>query len=36
MKQSYTAIELDHRSDADEIQAILGEMTGQRTVSTIF
>ncbi|KAK4873750.1 hypothetical protein RN001_013110 [Aquatica leii] len=36
LKQKYTAVELDHRSDADEIQMILGEMTGARTVPRVF
>ncbi|XP_016837143.1 glutaredoxin isoform X2 [Nasonia vitripennis] len=36
LKQSYTAIELDKRDDADEIQDILGEITGARTVPRVF
>lgn len=33
IKQSFTAIELDHRDDGEELQAILGEITGAKTVS---
>lgn len=36
MKKKYTAIELDQRDDGDEIQTILGEMTGARTVPRVF
>lgn len=36
LKKKYTAIELDERDDADEIQAILGEMTGAKTVPRVF
>jgi glutaredoxin 3 len=36
LQKKYTAIELDQRSDADEIQSILGEMTGARTVPRVF
>ncbi|KAK3911720.1 Glutaredoxin-C4 [Frankliniella fusca] len=32
----YTAIELDKRDDGDQIQAILGEMTGATTVPRVF
>lgn len=32
IKETYTAIELDLRNDSDEIQDILGEITGARTV----
>ncbi|EDW10057.1 glutaredoxin [Drosophila mojavensis] len=31
-----TLVELDLRSDADEIQAVLGELTGARTVPRCF
>ena len=34
LKQKFTAIELDQRDDCDEIQAILGEITGAKTVRT--
>ena len=36
LQQKYTAIELDERSDAEEIQLILGEMTGAKTVPRVF
>lgn len=36
MQKSYTAIELDDREDGDEIQNILAEMTGARTVPRVF
>ncbi|XP_012252844.2 glutaredoxin-C4-like isoform X2 [Athalia rosae] len=36
LKQKYTAVELDNRDDADEIQAILGEITGAKTVPRVF
>lgn len=36
LKRSYTTIELDKRDDGDEIQSILGEMTGARTVPRVF
>lgn len=36
LKKSYTAIELDDRDDADDIQSVLGEMTGARTVPRVF
>lgn len=32
----FTAIELDNRDDGDMIQAILGEMTGAKTVPRVF
>lgn len=35
IKETYTAIELDLRNDSDEIQDILGEITGARTVSIL-
>ncbi|XP_017785587.1 PREDICTED: glutaredoxin-C4-like isoform X2 [Nicrophorus vespilloides] len=35
-QKKYTAIELDKRDDADEIQAILGELTGAKTVPRVF
>lgn len=34
--KKYTAIELDKRDDGDEIQAILGEITGAKTVPRVF
>ncbi|RZC33980.1 Glutaredoxin domain containing protein [Asbolus verrucosus] len=36
MKQDFTAIELDHRTDCEEIQNILGKITGARTVPRVF
>lgn len=36
MQKEYTAIELNERNDGDEIQSILGEMTGARTVPRVF
>ncbi|KAF5290596.1 hypothetical protein FQR65_LT11548 [Abscondita terminalis] len=36
INQKFTAIELDSRSDAEEIQYILGEMTGAKTVPRVF
>ncbi|KAK5641445.1 hypothetical protein RI129_009992 [Pyrocoelia pectoralis] len=36
IQQKYTAIELDERSDAEEIQLVLGEMTGAKTVPRVF
>uniref|UniRef100_A0A0K8TNB9 Glutaredoxin-2, mitochondrial n=1 Tax=Tabanus bromius TaxID=304241 RepID=A0A0K8TNB9_TABBR len=36
LDQSFLAIELDKRDDADEIQDILEEMTGARTVPRVF
>ncbi|XP_029050709.1 glutaredoxin-C4-like [Osmia bicornis bicornis] len=36
MQKKYTAIELDEREDGDEIQSILGDMTGARTVPRVF
>ncbi|KAJ3644830.1 hypothetical protein Zmor_022532 [Zophobas morio] len=36
LKQKFTAIELDQRDDCDEIQAILGEITGAKTVPRVF
>ncbi|XP_065165496.1 uncharacterized protein [Atheta coriaria] len=36
LQQKYTAVELDNRADADEVQAILGEITGARTVPRVF
>lgn len=36
LKKKYTAIELDEREDGDEIQSILGELTGARTVPRVF
>ncbi|OQR77317.1 glutaredoxin-like [Tropilaelaps mercedesae] len=32
----YEVIELDGRDDADEIQGVLGELTGARTVPRVF
>ncbi|RZC34104.1 glutaredoxin-C4-like [Asbolus verrucosus] len=34
--QKFTAIELDERDDCDEIQGILGEITGAKTVPRVF
>ncbi|EZA50704.1 glutaredoxin-C4 isoform X2 [Ooceraea biroi] len=36
LKKTYTAIELDDREDAQDIQDVLGEMTGARTVPRVF
>lgn len=36
LKEKYTAIELDQRNDGEEIQAILGEITGAKTVPRVF
>lgn len=36
LNAKYTAIELDQRDDGEEIQAILGEITGARTVPRVF
>ncbi|XP_011301537.1 glutaredoxin-C4 isoform X2 [Fopius arisanus] len=36
LKQKYNSIELDHRDDADEVQDILGEITGARSVPRVF
>lgn len=33
MDQKFTSLELDHRDDGEEIQSILNEITGARTVS---
>ncbi|KOX79217.1 Glutaredoxin-C4 [Melipona quadrifasciata] len=36
MQKKYTSIELNERDDGDEIQSILGEITGARTVPRVF
>ncbi|XP_063985763.1 uncharacterized protein LOC135166939 isoform X2 [Diachasmimorpha longicaudata] len=36
LKQGYGVIELDERDDADEVQDILGELTGARSVPRVF
>ncbi|XP_030373437.1 glutaredoxin-C4 [Scaptodrosophila lebanonensis] len=36
LKVEATVVELDQRSDGNEIQAVLGEMTGARTVPRCF
>ncbi|XP_043262360.1 glutaredoxin-C4-like [Colletes gigas] len=36
LQQKYTAIELDERDDGDEIQSILSNITGARTVPRVF
>ncbi|XP_015172347.1 PREDICTED: glutaredoxin-C4-like isoform X1 [Polistes dominula] len=36
LNKKYTAIELDERDDAEEIQSVLGEITGARTVPRVF
>ncbi|KAE8742267.1 hypothetical protein FOCC_FOCC012196 [Frankliniella occidentalis] len=36
IKFKYTAVELDKRDDGDQIQAILGEITGATTVPRVF
>lgn len=35
LKEKYTAIELDQRDDGEEIQNVLGEITGARSVRRI-
>ncbi|KAK9504817.1 hypothetical protein O3M35_009000 [Rhynocoris fuscipes] len=36
LKKSYTTIELDSRDDGDQIQSVLGEITGAKTVPRVF
>lgn len=36
LKKKYTTIELDDREDAQEIQDVLGDLTGARTVPRVF
>lgn len=36
LDKKYTAIELDQRDDGEDIQAILGEITGAKTVPRVF
>ncbi|XP_072748193.1 uncharacterized protein [Anoplolepis gracilipes] len=36
LKKPYTVIELDNREDAQDIQDVLGEITGARTVPRVF
>ncbi|XP_032687450.1 glutaredoxin-C4-like isoform X2 [Odontomachus brunneus] len=36
LNKAYMVIELDDREDADEIQTVLGEITGARTVPRVF
>uniref|UniRef100_R4FME4 Glutaredoxin-2, mitochondrial n=1 Tax=Rhodnius prolixus TaxID=13249 RepID=R4FME4_RHOPR len=36
LKKSYTSIELDGRDDGDQIQSVLNEITGARTVPRVF
>lgn len=36
INKNYTAIELDKRDDGDEIQTILGTITGAKTVPRVF
>ncbi|KAG5865069.1 hypothetical protein JTB14_015947 [Gonioctena quinquepunctata] len=36
LQTKYTEILLDHRDDGDEIQSILGAITGARTVPRVF
>jgi len=36
LKKPYTAIELDKRADGQDIQNVLNEMTGARTVPRVF
>lgn len=33
---NFTSIEIENRSDCDEIQNVLGEMTGARSVPRVF
>lgn len=34
--QHFTAIEIENRKDCDEIQGVLGQLTGARTVPRVF
>lgn len=34
--QKFTAIEIENRADCDEIQGVLGEMTGAKSVPRVF
>lgn len=34
--QKFLSIEIENRSDCDEIQSVLGEMTGARSVPRVF
>ncbi|XP_015838214.1 uncharacterized protein LOC103313951 isoform X2 [Tribolium castaneum] len=36
LKKTFTTIELDKRDDGEEIQGILGELTGAKTVPRVF
>ncbi|XP_052860831.1 uncharacterized protein LOC128267917 [Anopheles cruzii] len=36
LKQEYACYELDERNDGDEVQAVLGELTGAKTVPRVF
>ncbi|XP_053687724.1 uncharacterized protein LOC128737174 [Sabethes cyaneus] len=36
LNQAFACYELDHRNDGDEIQSVLGEMTGARSVPRVF
>lgn len=36
LNQKYSAIELDQRDDGEEIQSVLGEITGAKTVPRVF
>ncbi|XP_066259962.1 uncharacterized protein [Euwallacea similis] len=36
LKEKYTVVELDKRDDGDEIQSILGDITGAKTVPRVF
>ncbi|XP_062553871.1 uncharacterized protein LOC134219185 [Armigeres subalbatus] len=36
LNQPFTCYELDQRNDADEIQSVLGSLTGARTVPRVF
>lgn len=36
LNKAYMTIELDDREDADNIQTVLGQMTGARTVPRVF
>ncbi|XP_014241597.1 glutaredoxin-C4-like isoform X4 [Cimex lectularius] len=36
LQRKFTTIELDGRDDGDQIQSVLGEITGARTVPRVF
>lgn len=36
LKQKYTAIEIEDREDMDQVQDVLGQMTGARSIPRVF